>query len=286
VNRWANVRDLLEDASARLGGSDIPNPHFEAELIFAEAAGLSRAQVLAGLAAAGQNVCRRFYAMLERRSAREPLAYILGRKEFYSLELQVGPGVLVPRPETETVVDAALRFLAGRTSRTVLDIGTGSGAIALAIASNGAGARVFATEVSAEAAAVARHNTVALGLAPRLAIIEADCWPNSEDAPERFDLIVSNPPYIRDADIGKLEAEISRYEPRIALSGGVDGLDFYRRIAAGLGHHLKPDGAVIVEVGDDQAGEVATIFQLAGLAQIEIIKDLAGIPRVVQARRA
>ncbi|MGH8012934.1 MAG: peptide chain release factor N(5)-glutamine methyltransferase [Candidatus Binataceae bacterium] len=276
---------LLSDATDILARSGIDNPRFEAGLMLAEAAGVSRAQLLARIPAIDTAVSSRFARMVARRASREPFAYIVGRKEFHSIELEVGPDVLIPRCETETLVDLALEFIAGHEHPWVLDIGTGSGAIALAIAASNTRARLVALDISTAALTITRRNSLRLGLSRRVELVKADCWiAHSGHVLGKFDLIVSNPPYVCDREIATLQPEIARYEPRIALSGGPDGLDFYRRIVAGLSDHLAAEGAAMVEVGDDQADRLAAIFT-ADRFEITLHRDLAGTARVVRIRK-
>ena len=193
--------------------------------------------------------------------------------------------MLIPRPETETAVSAALEFIQTHPDANVCDLGTGSGAIALAIAANDPGARLTATDVSAKALTIARRNIARFELSSRIHIRAADCYePLDGMGPlGRFDLIVSNPPYIRDDEIAGLAPEICRYEPPIALAGGSDGLEFYRRITAGLVRHLKRTGSAIVEIGAGQASVVNEILRNAGATRVNVVSDLAGLSRVVVA---
>jgi release factor glutamine methyltransferase len=235
-----------------------------------------------------------------RRARREPLAYIIGRKEFYSIELEVTPAVLIPRPETETVVACALEFLTARPYSRVLDIGTGSGAIALALALNAPHAQIVASDISAAALEVASRNVNRLtegvnATAPdepsrsfngsRITIRRADCFTVLDAGPPlgRFDLIVSNPPYIHREEIDCLQPEVSAYEPRVALCGGADGMDFYRRIAAQAAGHLVAGGAVVVEIADHQSDAVARLFTDAAVTSVSPVRDLGGTPRVIRA---
>jgi release factor glutamine methyltransferase len=224
--------------------------------------------------------------MIARRIRREPLAYILGCREFYSLELEVTPDVLIPRPETEMLVHVALEALAQRSNASVCDLGTGSGAIALAIAVNAPAARLTAIDVSAEALAIARRNAVRLGFPARVRFRRADCFEPMDGmgALGRFDLIVSNPPYIQEDQIAGLAPEISRYEPRVALAGGRDGLSLYRRIASRVTEHLEKSACVIVEIGAHQFDAVRKIMRDAGGTGIKMLRDLSGMPRVIIAR--
>ncbi len=281
-----SLRELLNDAVATLQQAGVESARLDAELMLARAAGVSRIQVITGDAML-RDAARSAYAVLVgRRAAREPLAYILGVKEFYSLEFAVTPAVLIPRPETELVVTAALDFLATRPGARVLDLGTGSGAIALAIAANAPQAMIVASDISDAALTVARHNAEHLGLAGRVTFRNADCFDVRDGgaALGRFDLIVSNPPYIVDQAIIGLQPEVARWEPRRALAGGPDGLGFYRRIAAGLPEYLATDGRLIVEIGDGQAAPVTEILRDACCGLIDRLRDPSGIVRVLAIR--
>jgi release factor glutamine methyltransferase len=223
--------------------------------------------------------------LIRRRLADEPVAYLVGRREFRSLALAVDARVLVPRPDTETAVDVALAVLdarpEGAAPPVVVDVGVGSGAIALALKAARPEARVMATDLSADAAAVARANATALGL--EVTIVEGDLLaPVVREAP--FDLVVSNPPYIPTADLAALPPEVRR-EPLLALDGGADGLSVYRRLAREALPLVRPGGAIVVEVGAGQADDVAAIFRQAGWEEPRATADLAGIARVVSARK-
>jgi release factor glutamine methyltransferase len=282
------LRDLLADASRRLAAVEIDTAALDAEVMMAAAAGISRVEVIGSQTHPSAKALERFDAMVTRRERREPIAYIIGHREFYSLDIHVTPAVLIPRPETEAVVDAALAVIAGAPPRVAtLDIGTGSGCIALAIAANDSASRIVATDLSSEALKVAALNAKRLGLAARIDLRLSDLFDcladDNFDLPrERFDLIVSNPPYVRDGEA--LPPEVGAYEPAIALYGGLDGLAIYRRIAAAAREHLNPNGTIIVEVGAEQAESVGALFRAAGAMKIETAKDLAGIDRVVIAR--
>lgn len=277
-----SLAETIRRAVVRLAHAGVENPRLDAELLVAEACGLARAGLLARRAPLTAVEWDRFGAMLARRERREPLAYVLGRKEFFSLDFEVTPAVLVPRPETETLVQTALEVLHGLDCLAVLDIGTGSGAIAVALAAHAPHlTRIVATDVSNEALSVARRNATAHRCTDRIRFVEADLFPPGI---ERFDLVVSNPPYIQDQVIDELAPEIARFEPRLALEGGEDGLDFYRRIADGAANRLAADGVVMVEVGAGQAAQVTEIFRRVGLQQVTHLNDLGGIERVIRAR--
>jgi release factor glutamine methyltransferase len=276
---------LITEGVAQLASAGVENPRLDAETMLAAACRGSRAAVISGLVEIDKIARQRYAAMIVLRMRREPLAYVLGRKEFYSLEFEVTPAVLIPRPETETVVSAALELMQDRTNARVCDLGTGSGAIALAIAANAPAAQLTTTDISAEALAIARRNAARLGLASRVRFRLADCFePLDGKGPlGRFDLIVSNPPYVSDNQIAGLAAEIRHYEPRIALAGGGDGLALYRRIAPDLPDHLEKHGSAIVEIGADQLEAVAGIMRSAGATAIKAVRDLAGVSRAVVA---
>ena len=251
----------------------------------AAAAGGSRAAVVSGVVQIDAAVLGRFERMVLRREAREPLAYIVGQREFFSLELMVGPGVLIPRPESETVVEAALDFLRGRPAATVLDIGTGSGAIAIAIAKNAPATRIVALDISKVSLEVAADNARRHRCMDRITFVQGDCFAPLDKSRSPFDLIVSNPPYVAEAELATLEPEVRDFEPRIAIEGGREGMDFYRKIADGLALWLVRDGEVILEVGARQASAVETMMRAAGCDTSVRMCDLAGVERVVRARR-
>jgi release factor glutamine methyltransferase len=284
----AGVRDLLNDAVATLGEAGVEDARLDAELMLARVAGVPRVRVITQNIAIGEAERIAYGALIGRRVAREPVAYILGCKEFYSIKLEVTPAVLIPRPETETVVAAALEEIAAWGPARVLDLGTGSGAIALAIASNAPHAAIVASDISEDALAVAARNAKRLGLDRRIEFLKADCFEviGCPASLGRFDLIASNPPYIRDSEIVALQPEIARWEPQLALAGGPDGLRFFRRIAERAQNHLTGEGRLIVEIGYAQAGRATEIFRDAGFLSVTRLHDPAGKVRVLVARRS
>jgi release factor glutamine methyltransferase len=219
--------------------------------------------------------------LIRRRLGGEPVAYLVGRREFWSLAFSVDERVLVPRPETELLVETVLALVAGRPSPRIADIGTGSGAIAIAVAHERPDAQVVAVDRSAGALEVARGNAEALDV--DIELVEGDLLAPLAGR-EPFRVIASNPPYIPDGDFAGLPPEVKR-EPREALLAGADGLAVLRRLATGAPACLEPGGALAVEVGRGQAGAVAELFAGAGLEGVEVKRDLAGIERVVVARR-
>lgn len=223
---------------------------------------------------------QRFQQQLARRLAGEPIAYILGHREFFGLDLQVTVDTLIPRPDTETLVEAALAQIPIDQDYAVLDLGTGTGAVALAIASKRPKAHVTAVDFSQRALTVAKDNAQRLGL-NRVEFIESDWF--SQLGEHRFDLIVSNPPYIAEDDIHLSEGDL-RFEPRTALAAGKDGLDDIRQIINKAQMHLNQEGSLLLEHGYDQAEKVSVLMQAAGFANIQHFKDLAGTNRVTAGR--
>jgi len=276
----------IDKASNKLAAAGIESSRLDAELLLAQAAGVTREAAITGSLDLSPATLKTFDAMVARREKREPVAYILGHKEFYSLDFEVTPAVLIPRPETEFVVSAALECVAKRADARVLDVGTGSGAIAIAIAVNELRTSVTAVDISTDAIAVASRNARRHRVEQRVAFRRSDCFEVLDGGPAlgTFDVIVANPPYLDDTEIAALELEVRGYEPRLALSAGAGGLDIFRRIVAGVSRHLANDGEMIVEVGMEQAPVIAKLLEEAGLRVVAVINDFAGHPRVVHAR--
>lgn len=286
------VGEALGSATDALSAIGVESPRLDAELLLAEATGVGRAALVADPgreidAAAG----RSFGEMVRRRLRREPVAHILGRRGFRRLELAVDHRVLIPRPETEQLVELAVEL----EPETVLDVGTGSGAIALAVADELPGCRVTATDTSAAALEVARANAIELGLSDRVDFVEGSI-PDGGSGEGRggFDLVLSNPPYVAERDWPALQPEITEWEPREALLAGLDGLDAYRDLIPQLRRRISRDPeatstsavapVVGLEVGEGQAAAVAGLLREAGFEEIEARRDLAGIERVVVGR--
>jgi release factor glutamine methyltransferase len=272
------IGGLLRGAAVRLGGD---SPRADAELLLAHVLGRDRGWLFAHADdPCAADDAARFDALLARRAAGEPVAYLTGRRGFWTLELDVGPGVLVPRPETEGLVEFALARIARDAPAAVLDLGTGSGAIALALAHERPRARVDAVDASADALAIARANAARLGLS-RIAFHHGDWF--APVAGRRFDLVLSNPPYIADDDPHLAQGDL-RFEPRGALASGPDGLDAIRRIVAAAPAHLAPGGHVAIEHGFAQGAPVRALLEAAGLREAASIRDLAGHERITHAR--
>ena len=272
------AREVLAEAAAELERAGVPSPRVDAEWLLADALGVSRTALYAdGTEALTDDVLRAFRDSLARRAAREPLAYVLGEWGFRNLTLNVDENVLIPRPETEVLVERCLALLAPLAEPCVLDVGVGSGAIALAIADEHPGARVVATERSAAALAVAEENRARIAAGDRVELVEGELFAGVEGP---FDLVVSNPPYVDQGELAALEPEVRLYEPREALvATGVT-----ERIADGALAVLVPGGALVLEVADGKAGLVAAELEQRGYDQVTTSKDLAGRERVVDGR--
>jgi release factor glutamine methyltransferase len=277
----ASVREALQSAIDALAAMGVDEPRLDAELLLGEAMGCERTELIAESGAeVPASAARLFGEMVRRRLRREPVAYILGRKGFRGIELAVDSRVLVPRPETELLVELALEMQVAR----VLDVGTGSGAIALAVADELPGCEVTATDTSPAALEVARANAERLGLADRVRFFEGTL---PED--ESLDLILANLPYVAERDWAALQPEVTRWEPREALLAGPDGLAAYRFFLPECGRALsrypgRSSTTLAVEVGEGQATAVAELMADAGFGAVETRRDLAGIERVVVGR--
>jgi release factor glutamine methyltransferase len=278
---------LLRDTAVALTAAGIDNSRFEARLLLVRASGLSVETLVAhGRDEAPAAAAEALRALTARRVQREPMAYILGEREFWGRPFKVSPAVLVPRPDSETVIEAALALQPDRQKpHRIVDLGVGSGCLLLTLLAEYPNATGTGLEVSPEALAVARDNANSLGLANRVRWIEGDWrrtgWVQGLDGP--FDLVVSNPPYIESQAIAGLMPEVGRYEPKLALDGGPDGLAPYRDIAAAASQLLSPGGHVLVEGGEGQALAIKGLFSSAGLQHLRLWKDLGGIERVISA---
>ena len=270
------VGEALRQGAALLAAAGVDSPRLDARLLLGHATGLSREALLRD---PGRGVDPApYHAFLARRAAREPLALILGRQEFWSLDLEVSAATLIPRADSETVIEAALAAVPDRGwVRSILDLGTGTGCLLLAALTEFPAAWGLGVDRAAEAARLAARNAGALGMAARAAFLCGD-WDGALSG--RFDLVLSNPPYIPGGDIAGLMPEVARHEPGGALDGGPDGLDAYRHILAALPHLLAPGGTAVLEVGFGQADAVAA---LAG-GPVMFRSDLGGTPRAMVVR--
>lgn len=303
-----SVMDALQEATEQLKKAGVPRAGWDASWLLAYALGVDRVRLYLE---PGREMTRGqvsfFHDLVRRRCAREPLQYILGTQGFMGLELAVDSRVLIPRPETEILVEEVLSWLkswqaAGRGNPAgpareeeseigkilVADVGTGSGAIAVALAVLDRRVFAYATDLSAGALEVAAENARRQGVADRVRLLAGDLLEplRGLSLEGQMAAIVSNPPYIPAGDIPGLQPEVRDYEPRLALKGGPDGLDPYRKLAPAAADFLTPGGLLAVEVGEGQAAAVAGIFESSGFVQPRIVPDLAGIGRVVTANRS
>jgi release factor glutamine methyltransferase len=279
------LREALRQTEAQIASRNIPDARIEAELLLMHALGIERAELYAGLGEPlPSTVENKFQFLVERRLRHEPAAYILGKHEFYGIEVYVDPRVLIPRPETELLVETVLAFVEQRFGQeqhcSVSDVGTGSGAIAIALALHLPHARICATDVSSGAIDVARLNCGRHGVEGRVELLVGDLlepvsWP--------LDVIVANLPYVKDADIPRLMPEIRDFEPVAALAGGADGLDKVRVLLAQAKDHMFSRGAVMLEIGLGQAEEAVSLaMRHFPEGKVDLLKDFAGIERVLR----
>jgi release factor glutamine methyltransferase len=285
------VRSLLQVTSGYLDGKGVESAKLNAERLLADVLGLTRIELFMqhDRPVLGDELDR-YRELVRRRAAGEPLQTILGETEFYSRTFKVEPGVFIPRPETERLVEIAASLLAPG-DRSILEpraveIGCGTGIIAVSLALEVPRLAVWATDVNPQAAALARHNAHRHGVDQRVTVLGGSRF---DPLPARLkggvDLLVSNPPYIRTADIEGLDIEVRGHDPHTALDGGPDGLVFYKALAAGLGAWVRPGGAVAFEIGDDQGEDVSRILAASGIAEVTVHQDYAGRDRVVTGRR-
>jgi release factor glutamine methyltransferase len=280
------VSEALRLATPRLRAAGIADAAWDAELLLRHVLGFDRGALLSREAeelTADQEA--RFLALVAQRETRRPLQHLTGVQAFYGHDFVVSPDVLVPRPETEVLVEAALDRLPAEQPTVVVDIGTGTGCIALTLAAERPAAEVHALDISQAALEVARDNARRLGLESRVRFYQGDLALPLRDMVRRVDLVASNPPYVDAADFASLMPEVRDHEPRLALVPVPDAPRMYRRLAGGARRLLRPGGTLLLEVGQGQAGEVSAICAREGFQVERVIPDLAGIPRVVVAVR-
>ena len=273
-----SLESALRRGQAVLQEAGVEAPRRDARLLLAAVLGLEPgALIVAGDRELTETERRRFDDMIERRARREPVSRILGRREFWSLDLAIAPATLDPRPDSETLVEAVLaRTAEPDAPRRVLDLGTGSGNLLLAVLSALPGAWGLGLDRDPAALAVAAENADRLGLAGRAAFVASDWGPALAGA---WDVVLCNPPYVQSGEIDTLAPEVARFEPRAALDGGADGLAAYRRVVPEAARLLAPDGLAAIELGVGQADAVAALARESGLAPLECLPDLAGIRR-------
>ncbi len=281
------IRELLNRAENHLVDRGVPNARRNAEWMLCASLGISMLDLYVR---SRENlepaVIAAYWSQVERRAAREPLQYILGNTEFMGLPFIVRPGVFVPRPDTEVLVENAekrLRALPLHEPVLVLDLCCGSGIIGVSIAKRVPNAGVTAVDVSDAAVELTADNAALNGVPDRVRLVQDDAVEYLDGTADRFAAILCNPPYIASGELSGLPREVREHEPMLALDGGADGLDFYRRAIPRMVRCLLPGGFVMVEIGDTQAAEISALFREAGFSEIHVIKDLAGRDRVVRA---
>ncbi len=276
--------EVLLSTTAYFKSRGIPSARLDAELLIGHALGLDRVQVyLAHDRPLLEAELEPIRVLVRRRGNREPLAWIVGKREFYGRDFRVGPGVLVPRPDTETLIEALLPLVPAEGDLYVADVGSGSGCIGLTLAAERPNLRLYAIDKAEAPLAFTRENVDALGLKERVAVLRGSLLA-PVPAARPIDWVVSNPPYIPTADLAGLEPEVRDQEPRLALDGGADGLDVYRALLAEAGERARV--GVALEVGAGQAGAVRAMVAAAGFLEVSVHADLGGIERVVMGRRA
>jgi len=281
-----DVAALVTDAAASLAAAGVPAPEWDAERLLRHVLGWDRAALVANPdRAVPYPEAQRFRALVRRRASREPLQYILGTQAFWRHHFLVTPAVLIPRAETELLVETSLELVKGTGRPLIVDVGTGSGCIALSLAAERPDAEVHATDISDEALAVARENARRLGLEGRVAFHHGDLLEPVAHLAGRIDLVVSNPPYVDPADRDSLAPEVRDHDPALALFPPGEALSLYRRLARASASCLRPGGSLVVELGQGQAAPVEALSRDDGLVPTRIDRDLAGVPRCLTARR-
>jgi release factor glutamine methyltransferase len=287
MNEWT-IQRLLTWVTEYLTQKGVDAPRLSAELLLSHVLGLKRIELYTQYnKVVAQEQRDRLRDLVKRSGEHEPVAYLVGRTEFYSIEFEVTPDCLIPRPETELLVQRSIEFLRKRTGpQQICDLCTGCGVIAVAIAKNVPDAKVTATDISEPALAVAAKNIEKHKLADRIELRHGDLFEPLVPQLDLFDLIACNPPYVSAPEYEALDRNVKDYEPRVALYAGQDGLDVYRRIVEKVGQFLKPDGILLLEIGYQQGSAVRELLEQTGIfTQIRIDKDLQGHDRVVAARR-
>lgn len=277
------VKDVLHWTADYFRTKGIETARLDAEVLLAHSLGVDRLHLYLNLdRPLVPSERARYRELIRRRARREPVARIVGSKEFWSISFRTEQGVLIPRPDTETLVEVILSEVKGRSNPRLLEIGTGSGAVAIAVLKESPGARMVATDISTRALQVTRLNAEDAGVLASLDLVAMDLFDAMEPGIQ-FDVICSNPPYIPSGEIPGLDPEVRDFEPLIALDGGPDGLEVIRNLVLGSKRHLAKDGTIILEIGEGQADSVGEILvQIGGLSKVKTFRDLAGRARVVK----
>jgi release factor glutamine methyltransferase len=295
-----DIRTALKEGIAQLSAAHVPSHILAAELLLMHALGRDRTWLYSHPEdIVAPATAQKYFALVARRAAGDPTQYLTGKQEFWGLDFEVTPAVLIPRPETEHVIEVVLARLGSRRSTKasdaeyklaklrIADLGTGSGCIAITLARELPNAEIFATDISADALAVARRNAVRHAVDARVHLIECDLLGAFSESPLPFDLIVSNPPYVGRNEADELAREVRDHEPHAALFGGATGVEMYARLVEQAGALLRPGGILVLELGHNSLEHVRAIFEKqVGWRNVAITLDLAGIERVMAAERA
>lgn len=284
------VREALRDGAEFLSRMGVDSVRLDAELLLGKALGCAKERLYldyeVGIEAPVKDL---YFSLLQRRVRREPIAYITGEREFWSLDFLVTPEVLVPRPETELLVEVTLELVKkseGNHPVKILDLGTGSGVVAVSLAKEIDDVEMWATDLSARALKVARTNAMRHGVEEKIRFLPGDAFGPVRGQTDFFNVIVSNPPYVRRGELGSLPLEVREWEPKLALDGGIDGLDFYRSITTEAPRYLAEGGFLVLEIGADMADEVQRLIAgVSGCGATSVSQDYGGKDRVVVTRR-
>jgi release factor glutamine methyltransferase len=277
-----NIAQAILQTAAKLADADVPDARRDAELLVSFVTGRDKTSIIAHPEyELSSDSGKLLDELTDRRLTREPLQYILGHQEFYGLEFAVTPDVLIPRPETEILVERAIEFLKSRSQPTFCEIGVGSGCISVSVLHNIRTAKATAADISTKAINIARANAVKHAVDDRIEFVESDVYSNIPAT--LFDAILSNPPYVPEIDLESLQPEVRDYEPHLALTSRELGLDVITRLVNGATHHLKPGGVLIFEMGFNQSPTVSQMFDLAVWESFGILPDSQGIPRIAVA---
>ena len=293
IEMQITVRGALRDGMAQLAAANAPSHALAAELLLMHATGRDRAWIYAHPEAELDEQCAEvFFELVARRASGVPTQYLTGKQEFWGMEFEVTPAVLIPRPETEHLIEVALQRLDERSgakrdeSVRIADVGTGSGCIATALAKELPNAQIVATDISAEALQVAMRNATRLGVAQRVRLVQCDLLESQKCESQTFDLIVSNPPYVAPAEENELAREVREHEPHTALFAGTTGTEIYAQLIAQASERLRRGGLLVMEIGYGAVKRVRTMLGAKLWADVRVTKDLAGIARAISAERA
>lgn len=281
----ATIAETLKLASGVLRDASISNDVLDAQTLLAEAIGRDRTYLIINFnRELSEEELAKFRRLIERRASGEPLQYIVGRQEFFGLEFEVNPSVLIPRPETELIIEEAIRLAHDLPAPKIVDVGTGSGCIAVTLARELSRSRVIASDVSLDALAVAKRNATRNGVEARIDFVATDLLEALAEAPFA-DFIISNPPYVSEKEMTTLQREVRDWEPRIALTDFGDGLSFYRRLLKDSASRLAPGGYFLCEMGYSQSGAIMEMVDENLWEDARLLDDLQGIPRILTVKR-